>query len=175
VRRSNWPILVGATFAVLVGHWLVMAGILLGEGGADRGFEPILIAAGLAVLAATVIGASLASGRELEGAVAAAVIGAAVLAAVWMLRGDEVPLPALVTGVALGAALGMARRPVHLLWVRLLMVAFVAIYAWWVTVFSAAFAILITPLLPFPTVGVSDFASEREAQRRLGSGYAAGR
>jgi hypothetical protein len=158
---------------LVIGHWIVMAGILLREGDADAGFEPVIIGVGLAMMAATVVAAAVAAGARPATGVAAAVIGGLVVAVVWVLRSDEVPLPALVAGLSVAAALAVPRERHHDMRFRLLMAGVMFGYTWWVTVFSAAFAIIVAPLLPFPTVGVSDFASTREARRRAGRGYAA--
>ena len=45
-------------------------------------------------------------------------------------------------------------------------------YVLWVTGVSGGFAVLVTPLLPYVTVGVSDYASRREADRRMRRSYA---
>jgi hypothetical protein len=166
-------VLVAATVGLVVGHWILMAGILLREGDADAGFEPVMIGVGLAVMAATVIAAAVAAGAAPATGVAAAVIGGLVIGIIWLLRSDEVPLPALVGGLSIAAALAVPRAPHHDLRIRLLMAGLMFGYAWWVTAFSAAFAIIVAPLLPFPTVGVSDFAATREARRRADRGYAA--
>ena len=170
---TRWPVLVAATAGVLVGHWIFMAGILLREGDADAGFEPVMIGVGLAVMAATVVAAAVASGGTPATGVAAVVIGGVVTVVILVLRSDEVPLPALVGGLSVAAALGVARGAHDDLRIRLLMAGLMFGYTWWVTVFSAAFAVIVAPLLPFPTVGVSDFAAAREAGRRAQRGYAA--
>lgn len=164
-----------ATLGNLGGHWLMMVGILLGEGDADRGLEGALVGAGLAVTAAVVVIAAVATGRDAASGVAAAAVGGVVVAVVWVLQEHTIPLPALTGGVAVAAALAVGRRPQHLLWVRLMMAGVIFGYVWWATDFSAAFAIMIAPVLPYPTVGISDFASDREAVRRSRTGYAAGR
>ena len=170
---TRWPVLVAATVGLVIGHWIFMAGILLREGDADAGFEPLMIGVGLAVMAATVVAAAVASGGAPATGVAAAVVGGLLMGIIWLLRSDGVPLPALVGGLSVAAALAVARAPHHDMRIRLLMAALMFGYAWWVTVFSAAFAIIVAPLLPFPTVGISDFAATREARRRAGRGYAA--
>jgi hypothetical protein len=170
--RPVWPVLVAGTCGVLAGHWLIMAGMLLDEGGTAGGAVRALIAIGLGVLAVTIVAVAVATGRGPALGVIAAATGAVVLAAAWALRGDEVPLPAITAGVGMGAVLAVRRLRVHLLWVRLMMLGVIVGYVIWVMNFAAAFAIVIAPFLPFPTVGVADYASEREARRHSAPGYA---
>lgn len=157
---------------MLVGYWLAVAGFLLNEGDADGGFAPVLIGLGLAVIAGTVVGSALITGHGLARGVVAVVVGGAIGLVVLLLRSDEVPLPALAAALSVAAALAISRAGSMQLRVRLLMAGGIFLYVWWVTVFSAPFAILITPLLPYPTVGVSDFAVHREEERRSRLGYA---
>jgi hypothetical protein len=173
--RSVWPVLVAATGGIVIGHWLMMAGILIdaGDGDDGAGGQTLLLGAGLVVVAGTVVASARASGAGGTAGVMAAAAGGIVMGAVWFVRSDEVPLPAIVAGVATAAALAVHRQPRHELWVRLLMVVLIFGYVWWVTEFAAAFAIIVTPLLPYPTVGVADYASQRGAGRHVRSGYAA--
>ena len=171
--RSVWPTLVGATAVVLVGHWLMLWGLFISEGETDALLTPWLVGAGLAVMALAVVVAAVSSGNTKEAGVAAVAVGAALSLVLWLFLSSEVPLPAVIGGLALAAALGVRRRPGHALWVRILMAGVILGYVLWVTEFSAAFAVIVAPLLPFPTVGLSDFASEREVSRRGATGYAA--
>ena len=172
LTKSAWPVLVAATIGVTIGHWLVIGGVLLGEGDADRGLEPVLIGVGLAVLAATVIASAVATGRDLVAGSAAAAIGGVVLVAVWLIRSDEVPLAALSAGVVVAAALAVGHVRKGDLQIRLFMAVLIVGYMMWVTGVSGGFGVLIAPLLPYLTVGVSDYASRREAERRIRRSYA---
>jgi hypothetical protein len=172
LTKSAWPVLVAATIGVTIGHWLVIGGVLLGEGDADRGLEPALIGVGLAVLAVTVIASAVATGRNIAAGAAAAAIGGAVMAAVWLIRSDEVPLPALSAGVVVAAALAVGHVRKGDLRVRLFMTIVIVLYMLWVTGVSGGFAVLVAPLLPYVTVGVSDYASGREADRHMRRSYA---
>lgn len=172
MTKSAWPVLVAATIGVTIGHWLVIGGVLLGEGDADRGLEPVLIGVGLAVLAATVVASAVATGRDLVAGVAAAAIGGVVMLAVWLIRSDEVPLAALSAGVVVAAALAVGHVRKGDLQVRLFMAVLIVGYMMWVTGVSGGFGVLVAPLLPYVTVGVSDYASRREAERRMRRSYA---
>ncbi|MDH3730968.1 MAG: hypothetical protein OES13_07595 [Acidimicrobiia bacterium] len=132
----------------------------------------MFVGVGLAVLAGTVVASAVATGREAAAGFAAAAIGGVVLTVVWLIRSDEVPLPALSAGLVVAAALAVGNARRGDIGVRMFMAVVIFGYMLWVTRFSAAFAVLVAPLLPYPTVGVSDYASGREAKRRLEHSYA---
>ena len=92
--------------------------------------------------------------------------------AVWLIRSDEVPLAALSAGVVVAAALAVGHVRKGDLQVRLFMAVLIVGYMMWVTGVSGGFGVLVAPLLPYVTVGVSDYASRREAERRMRRSYA---
>ena len=150
-----------------------MWGLFLAEAESGSLLASLLIGGGLAVMAATVVIAAVATGSPPKAGMAA--LGAGTLLAIvgWVVLSNEVPLPAIIGGVHVGASLAVRRSVQHSLWVRLLMAGVVFGYVLWVTDFSPAFAVIVAPLLQFPTVGLSDFASGREVKRRNATGYAA--
>ncbi len=162
-----WPVITAGTSVAVVGFWTILLGLFLGTGDEGRPATATLVAAGLAALATSVAVVALGSRPVWSWAAAGravALAGAAFVGGV-LLFAEPAPVTATEIGLSVGAVSGLYRKPGHRITSRIVMASVAVVYVWGIVRVAPSLALLVAPVLPFPSVGLADVLSERMLAR----------